>query len=62
MTFKIVRFICGGMDVHKSLIVAIIGTTYKQTLTTEYIQLSYSTFYSDLIRLKEWFISHDSYK
>ena len=61
MTFKIVRFICGGMDVHKNLIVATIGTTDKQTLTTEYIQQSFSTFYSDLIRLKEWFISHDCY-
>ena len=25
MTFKVVRFICGGMDVHKNLIVAEIG-------------------------------------
>ena len=56
MTFKVVRFICGGMDVHKNLIVATIGTTDRQTLITEYIQQSFSTFYSDLIRLKEWFI------
>lgn len=61
MTFKVVRFICGGMDVHKNLIVATIGTTDRQTLITEYIQQSFSTFYSDLIRLKEWFISHDCY-
>ena len=61
MTFKIVRFICGGMDVHKNLIVATVGTTDRQTLITEYIQQSFSTFYSDLIRLKEWFISHDCY-
>ena len=59
MTFKVVRFICGGMDVHKNLIVATIGTTDRQTLITEYIQQSFSTFYSDLIRLKKLFISHD---
>lgn len=44
MTFKVVRFICGGMDVHKNLIVATIGTTDRQTLITEYIQQSFSTF------------------
>ena len=55
MSFKIVRFICGGMDVHKDLIVATIGITDKATSITEYIQESFSTFYSDLIHLKEWF-------
>lgn len=37
MTFKVFCFICGGMDVHKNLIVATIGTTDRQTLITEYI-------------------------
>ena len=59
MTFKIVRFICGGIDVHKDLIVVTIGITDKETDLTEYFQESFSTFHSDLVRLKEWFKSHN---
>lgn len=49
MTFKVVRFICDDMNVHKNLIVATIGTTDRQALITEHIQQSFSTFYSDLV-------------
>ena len=51
MALKVVRFICCGMDVHKDIIVATVGITDKQTMTTEYFQNTFSTLNSDLYRL-----------
>lgn len=61
MSLKVVRFICGGMDVHKNLIVATVGITDPNTNVSEYIQQSFSTFNSDLVRLKEWFKSYNCF-
>lgn len=58
---KIVRPICCGMDVHKNLIVATIGTTNSTTRSTEYIQQEFSTLNTDLFRLKDWLKSHDCF-
>lgn len=55
---KIVRPICCGMDVHKNTIVATIGISHKNTGITEYIQETFSTFNSDLLRLKQWLIDY----
>lgn len=59
MSFKIVRFNCCGMDVHKDIIVATIGITDRKSLITEYHQESFTTLNSDLYRLCDWL---DSYK
>lgn len=56
---KIVRPICCGLDVHKNIIVATIGITDANTRITTYIQDQFSTFNSDLFRLKEWLLSHN---
>lgn len=58
---KIVRPICGGMDVHKNIIVATIGITDKKSRVTEYIQESFTTLNPDLFRLRDWLISHNCY-
>lgn len=50
---KIVRFIWGGLDVHKNVIVATIGTTNRHNNITTYIQESFSTLNSDLYRLRD---------
>ena len=57
MALKVVRFICCGMDVHKDIIVATVGITDKQTMTTEYFQNTFSTLNSDLYRLCDWLSS-----
>lgn len=62
MAMKIVRFNCCGMDVHKNLIVATIGITDKTTNITNYIQESFSTLNTDLIRLKDWLKSHECFE
>lgn len=54
MSFKIVRFNCCGMDVHKNIIVATIGITDRNTLITEYHQKSFSSLNSDLFKLCDW--------
>lgn len=51
MSFKIVRFNCCGMDVHKNIIVATVGITDRNTLITEYHQKSFSSLNSDLYKL-----------
>ena len=59
MSFKIVRFNCCGMDVHKDIIVATISITDKATLISEYLQESFTTLNSDLYRLCDWLNSHE---
>lgn len=54
---KIVRHNCCGMDVHKNIIVATIGITDSNGITN-YIQEEFSTLNPDLIRLKDWLLSH----
>ena len=54
MSFKIVRFNCCGMDVHKNIIVATVGITDRSTLITEYHQKSFSSLNSDLFKLCDW--------
>lgn len=58
MSFKIVRFNCCGMDVHKDIIVATIGITDSASLITEYFQEYFSSFNSDLYRMCDWLSSH----
>ena len=59
--FKIHRFNCAGLNVHKNLIVATIGITDKKTSTTEYIQKDFSFLNFDIYNLKNWFIQHNSF-
>lgn len=51
---KIVYPICGGIDVHKSFVVACIATTDAKLVTT-YTSKRFSTFTGDLRRLAVWF-------
>ena len=48
--FKIVKFNCCGLDVHKTRIYACIGITDSQ-LRTEYYEERFSSFLKDLRRL-----------
>lgn len=50
---KIVHPICCGIDVHKSFVIAIIAITDDKNVTT-YHRRRFSTFTSDLKKLKEW--------
>ena len=59
---KIIRFNCCGMDVHKNSVVATIGITDKDTQITRYIQETFSTLNTDLLRLKQWLIVHDCFE
>lgn len=52
---KIVYPICCGMDIHKKIIVATIATTNAQGITT-YEQKTFSTFNTDVIKLRDWMI------
>ena len=58
-SFKIVRFNCCGMDVHKDIIVATIGTTDRSTLMTDYIQETFGTLNPDLQKLVSWLKEHN---
>ena len=58
---KIIRFNCCGMDVHKNSAVATIGITNKDTQITRYIQETFSTLNTDLLRLKQWLIDHQCF-
>ena len=58
---KIIRFNCCGMDVHKNSVVATIGITNKDTQITRYIQETFSTLNTDLLRLKQWLIDHQCF-
>lgn len=49
--------ICCGADIHKNFIVATIVTTNKNGIS-EYLQKSFSTINSDIIRFHDWLIEH----
>ena len=55
--FKIVKFNCCGLDVHKTWIYACIGITDSQ-LRTEYYEARFSSFPKDLRRLAAWLQEH----
>lgn len=60
--FKIHRYKCAGLDVHKNIIVATIGITDPATNITSYFQQSFSTYNSDLIKLRDWITSYDCFE
>lgn len=55
---KIVYPICCGMDVHKRIIVATIAATSPEGVTS-YEQRTFSTFNSDLAKLREWLVGRN---
>ena len=55
--FKIVKFNCCGLDVHKNWIFACIGIT-DSNLRTEYYEDRFSSFPKDLRRLAAWLQEH----
>ena len=57
---KIVRPICCGVDVHKSFIVASIGTTNDNGVTT-YKTKNFYTHNKDINSFKDWLISYNCY-
>jgi len=56
--FKIIRFNCCGLDVHKTWIFACIGITDVNFRTT-YFEARFSSFPKDLRRLSSWLQEHD---
>ena len=56
--FKIIRFNCCGLDVHKTWIFACIGITDANFRTT-YFEARFSSFPKDLRRLSSWLQEHD---
>ena len=60
MSFKIFKFNCCGLDVHKNVIVATIVTTNKDGIS-EYLQKSFSTINSDIQRFHNWLIENNCY-
>lgn len=57
---KIVRSICCGVDVHKSFIVATIGSTDEHGVTT-YKTQNFYTHNKDINSFKDWLISYNCY-
>ena len=57
---KIVRPICCGVDVHKSFIVASIGITNENGITT-YKTKNFYTHNKDINSFKDWLISYNCY-
>ena len=55
--FKIIRFNCCGLDVHKTWIYACIGIT-DANFRTEYFEARFSSFPKDLRRLAAWLQEH----
>ena len=55
---KIVHPICCGLDIHKNIIVATIATTDSNGITT-YEQSTFSTFNRDVVKLRDWLLSHN---
>lgn len=55
---KIVRPICSGVDVHKSFIVATIGTTDEHGVTT-YQTKTFYTHNKDINAFKDWLVSNN---
>ena len=59
---KIHHLICSGLDIHKNLLVATIGTTNKKNRLTSYVQKEFSTYNFDLINLKNWLIENNCFE
>ena len=55
--FKIIRFNCCGLDVHKTWIFACIGIT-DANFRTEYFEARFSSFPKDLRKLSSWLQEH----
>ena len=55
--FKIIKFNCCGLDVHKTWIYACIGIT-DSNFRTEYYEARFSSFPKDLRRLSSWLQEH----
>ena len=55
--FKIIRFNCCGLDVHKTWIYACIGIT-DANFRTEYFEARFSSFPKDLRKLSSWLQEH----
>lgn len=55
---KIVHSICCGMDIHKNIIVATIASTDSNGITS-YEQSTFSTMNRDVIKLRDWLLSHN---
>jgi len=55
---KIVHPICCGMDIHKNIIVATIASTDSNGITS-YEQSTFSTMNRDVIKLRDWLLSHN---
>ena len=55
--FKIIKFNCCGLDVHKTWIYACIGIT-DTNFRTEYHEARFSSFPNDLRRLSSWLQEH----
>ncbi|AEM78704.1 LOW QUALITY PROTEIN: transposase IS111A/IS1328/IS1533 [Thermoanaerobacter wiegelii Rt8.B1] len=58
---KIVHPICCGIDVHKKFLVAAIAITDSNNVTT-YVKRRFSTFNSDLIKLRDWLLSYNCFE
>ena len=59
--FQIVKFRCGGIDVHKYLLVVTVSQTDPKTLKTEYHTMRCSGYNNDLDAMCQWIIDHDVY-
>lgn len=57
---RVVFKTCGGLDVHKKVVVATIVTTDNKGVST-YLQASFKTSNTDLKRLHDWLIEHNCY-
>lgn len=57
---KIVFPICCGVDVHRDFIVACIATTDAKLVTT-YQKRRFSTYKSDLMKFRDWLITHNCF-
>ncbi len=53
---KVVRKVCCGLDVHKTLVVATVATTNAEGITS-YEQRSFGTIYRELLELRDWLVS-----
>ncbi len=56
--FKIIRFHCGGIDIHKNLFVVSVSETNPTTLETRYETQSFSGFNCDLDAMCKWILDH----
>ena len=56
--FQIVRFHCGGIDIHKNLLVVSLSETDSTTLKTRYETRSFSDFNNDLDDMYKWILTY----